>query len=88
MQDWATAGMLGVQDSLSSRIMLVRRFLAVDIGDNVTSSTVIDRSMRGQFFPQMKRISVLLRLSLRWCAAVQAEMSAKHSEMRIATWLL
>ena len=32
--------------------------------------------------------SVLLRLSFRQCAAVQAEMSAKHSEMRVAMWVL
>ena len=33
-----------------------------------------------------KRSSVLLRMSLRWCAAVQAEMSAKHSKMHVAAW--
>lgn len=32
--------------------------------------------------------SVLLRLSLRGCAADQVEMSAKHSKICIATWVL
>ena len=41
------------------------RFLAVDEGDTVMSSTVTNRSMRGQSFSRMKRSSVLLQLSLR-----------------------
>ena len=81
-----SALMLGVQDSPSSRI--TPRFLAVDEDNTVTSSTVTDRSMRELSFPGMKRSSVLLRLSLQLCTALQAEMSAKHSKMCIATWVL
>ena len=54
----------------------------------MTSSTVDDRSKQGQSFPGMKMSSVLLRLSFRRCAAVQAEMSAKHSAMRVSMWVL
>ena len=71
--------MFGVQDSLSSRI--THRFLTVDEGDTVTSMTVTDWSMRGQSFPGIRKSSVLLRLTLRWCAVVQAEMSARHCKM-------
>ena len=83
LQDWVTAVMLGVQDSPSSRS--IPRFPAVNKGDTMTYSMVTDRSMRGQSFPGMKRSSVLQRLSLRWCTA---QMSAKHSKMRVATWVL
>ena len=74
LQDRAMAVMLRVQDSPLSRI--TPRFLAADEGNTVTSSTVTDRSMWGQSFPGMKRNSSLVRLSLRWWADVQAEMSA------------
>ena len=57
LQDQATAGMLGMQDGLLSRIK--PRFLAVDEGDTVTSLTVTDRSIQGQSFPGMERSSVL-----------------------------
>ena len=64
------------------------RFLTVNEGETVTSSTVTDRSMWGKSFPAMKSSSVLLKVSLRRWAVVQAEMSARHSKMHIATWSL
>ena len=67
--------MLEAQDSPTLRI--APRFLAIEEGDTVTSSPV-------HSFLRMKRSSVLLRLSLRWCTAVQAEMSARHSEILVA----
>ena len=49
LQDWPTALMLGIQDSLLLRI--APRFLTVDEGDILKSLTVTYRSMRGQHFP-------------------------------------
>ena len=61
--------------------------LAVYEDDIVTSLTVTDRSMHEQSFPGIKRSSLLLRLSLRLCAAVQTEVSARHAEMCIPMWV-
>ena len=77
--------MLGSQDSLSPRI--TPTFLAVSEGNTLTSSTVTDRSMRRQSFPGMKDFSYT-NIELEVEAAVPAEMSAKHSEMGVATWVL
>ena len=73
LQDQATAVMLGQS--------IVEDYTQVPI---MTAWTVTDRSMQGQSFPRMKKSSVLLRLNLRWCAAVHVEMSASHYEMCIA----
>ena len=43
--------------------------------------------MNGQAFPGRKSSSVLSRLSLRWWADIQAKISARNAEMRVATWV-
>ena len=53
----------GLRNSNDSRLLrIMPRFLAIN-GDTVTSSTMTERSIRGQSFPGMRRSSVLLRLS-------------------------
>ena len=63
------------------------RFLAVVDEDTVMSSAVTSKSIWG-LFPDIRRSSVLLRLSFRWWAVVQVLMSARHSEMRVAIRVL
>ena len=48
-------------------------------------STVMERSWSGQAFLGRKSSSVLL--SLRWWADIQVEISARHAEMHVATWV-
>jgi hypothetical protein len=47
----------------------------------------MERSLSGQAFSVMKSSSVLSRLSLMWWADIQAEISARHAEIRVATWV-
>jgi hypothetical protein len=47
----------------------------------------MERSWIGQAFPRRKNSSVLLRLSLRWWADTQVEISARHAEICVTTWL-
>jgi hypothetical protein len=41
-------------------------------------STMMEKSWSGQTFPWRK--------SLRWWADIQAEISARHAKMHVATW--
>ena len=50
-------------------------------------STVMERSRSGNAFPRRKRSPVLSRLNLRWWDDIQAEVSARHAEMLVATWV-
>jgi hypothetical protein len=47
----------------------------------------MERYWSGQAFPGRTSSTVLSRLSLRCWADIQAEMSARHVEMRAATWV-
>ena len=46
-----------------------------------------DGAWSWQAFPGRKISSVLLRLSLKWWAEFQSDMSARHAEMRVTTWV-
>ena len=70
LQDWATAVMLGAQDSPTSRITPRMKAALWH-----PPQCILSPGWRG----------VLLRLSLRWCTAVRAEMSDRHSEIHFAS---
>ena len=50
-------------------------------------SKLMDRSWSRQAFPGRLETSVLLKLSLRWWADIQAEISTRHEEMNVTTWV-
>lgn len=56
-------------------------------GNTVELSTVMEKSWSRQAFPGRKSSSLWLRLSLRCWADIQAEISARHAEMCVATWM-
>lgn len=62
-----------------------QRLLAVCSGVNMMLSEMMEGPCRGQDFPGGKSSAVLLRLSLRWWADIQLEMSARLVEMRAST---
>jgi hypothetical protein len=70
-------------DRVLSRV--TPRFFAHSEADTVELSIVMERSLSGQAFPGWKSSQVLLRL--RWWADIQAEISARHAEMGVATWV-
>jgi hypothetical protein len=47
----------------------------------------MEKSWRGEAFRGLKRSSVLSKLSLRWWADIQAEISVRHAGMRVTTWV-
>ena len=77
--------MIAENDRGSSRV--TPKFYALWEGDTVKLLTVMKKSWSWQAFPGRKSISVLLRLSLKWWANIQAEISSRHAEMRAATWV-
>ena len=85
LQERVTALMFAENDRMLSRV--TPRFFALWEGNTVDLSTVMETSWSGQPFPGRKSSSVLTRLSLRWWADIQAEMSARHTEMHVATWV-
>ena len=52
------------------------RFFAFWEGDIVEFSTVMERAWSGQ-----------AEVGLKWWANIQAKISARHAEMRVATWV-
>jgi hypothetical protein len=82
LQEGVTALMFAEDDRVLSKV--TPRFFAPWKGNTVEFSTVMER-LNCQAFPGRKSSSVLSRLSLRWWADIQAEISARHAEMHIAT---
>ena len=75
LQERATALMFAENDRVLSRV--TPRFFPFWEGDTVELSTVMERSLLGEAFPGRKSSSVLLRLSLRWWAVIQVQISAR-----------
>ena len=83
LQERVTALMFAENNRVLSKF--TPSFFALWEGDTVELSTVMKRSWSSQVFPGKKIGSVLS--SLRWWADIQAEISARHAEMRVATLL-
>jgi hypothetical protein len=77
--------MFAENDRVLSRV--TPRFFALWEEDTVELSTMMQRSCLWQAFPGRKSSSILSRLSLRQWANIQAGMSARHTEMHVATWV-
>ena len=84
LQEQVTALMFAENDSVPR---VTPRFFALWKGAIVELSAVMERSLSGQAFPRRKSSSVLSRFSMRWWANIQAEISFRHAEMRVATWV-
>ena len=85
MQEQVTAMMFAENDRVLSRV--TQRLFALWEGNTVELSTRMEKSLSEQAFSGRKSSSVLSRLSLRWWANIQAEISARHAEMHVATWV-
>jgi hypothetical protein len=85
LQERVTALLFAENDRVLFRFSL--SFFALWEGDTLELSTVMERSLSRHAFPGRKISSVLSRLSLRWWADIQAEISDRLSEMRVATWV-
>jgi hypothetical protein len=48
----------------------------------------VERPWSGLAFPGRKTSSVLLRWSFKWWANIKTEISARHAEMCVATWVV
>ena len=75
LQDRVTALMFAENDMVLSKVR--PRFFALWEGNTVELSTVIERSLSGQAFPWRKNSLV----------GRQVEISARHTEMRVTTWV-
>ena len=53
----------------------------------VELSTVMERSWSGKAFPRRETSYVLSRLSLRWWADIQIEISVWHPETYVTSWV-
>ena len=74
LQEHVTALMFAENDRVLSRV--TPRVFALWEDDTVELSTPMERSWRG-----------CRRLILRWWADIQAEISTRHAEVCVATWV-
>jgi hypothetical protein len=77
--------MFAENDRVLSRV--TPRFFALWEGNTMELSTMMERSWSRQAFPGRKSSSILSRLSLRCSVDIQVEISARHAEMGVATWV-
>ena len=83
LQEHGTALMFAENDRVLSRV--IPWFSVLWEGDTVENSTMMEWSLSGQACLGRKSSSVFS--SLRWWADIQAEISSRHAEMSLVTWV-
>jgi hypothetical protein len=86
LQERVTAFIFTENDRVLSKV--TPRFIAQWEGGIVGFATVMERSLSRQAFSGRKSSSVLSRLSLRWLADIQDEISASHAEIKMLSSMI